>query len=48
VIFVFQEDIELVSEDESALIREIRTTVFHEIGHHFGLGEGELDDLGYG
>jgi predicted Zn-dependent protease with MMP-like domain len=27
---------------------EVRTTVLHELGHHFGLDDGNLDDLGYG
>lgn len=27
--------------------REIRVTLLHEIGHHFGLGEQALSDLGY-
>jgi predicted Zn-dependent protease with MMP-like domain len=48
VIYVFQEDIELVSESEQDLVREVRTTVLHEIGHHFGLDEDELRNLGYG
>ena len=48
VIYVFQEDIELVSDDEAELVREVRITVLHEIGHHFGLNEDELDRLGYG
>ena len=30
------------------LREEIRVTVLHEIGHHFGLDEDDLDDLGYG
>ena len=34
--------------DPVRLVEEIRTTVLHEIGHHFGLDEGQLDDLGYG
>jgi predicted Zn-dependent protease with MMP-like domain len=34
--------------DPIRLADEIRTTVLHEIGHHFGLDEGRLDDLGYG
>ena len=29
------------------IIREIRTTLLHEIGHHFGLDEDELTELGY-
>ena len=26
---------------------EIRITILHELGHHFGLGEDDLDRLGY-
>jgi predicted Zn-dependent protease with MMP-like domain len=33
--------------DESAIQREIRTTLLHEIGHHFGLDEDDLLALGY-
>ncbi len=29
------------------IIREIRITLLHEIGHHFGLDEDDLADLGY-
>ncbi|MBC7782800.1 MAG: metallopeptidase family protein [Burkholderiales bacterium] len=47
-IFLFQEDIELVSDSPADLKREVRTTVLHEIGHHFGLDEDDLDELGYG
>lgn len=32
----------------SRLLREIRTTVLHELGHHHGLDEDELRALGYG
>ena len=48
VILIFQRGIELISASEEDLVREIRTTVLHEIGHHFGMSEGDLDDLGYG
>ena len=30
-----------------ALEFEIRVTLLHEMGHHFGLGEDELAELGY-
>jgi predicted Zn-dependent protease with MMP-like domain len=46
-IFIFQEDHEEVCEDEQELIKEVRTTVLHEIGHHFGLDEDDLKNLGY-
>ena len=48
VIYIFQEDVELVSESEKELVEEVRVTVLHEIGHHFGMDEGDLEDLGYG
>ncbi len=35
-----------VHEDE--LKRQIRITLLHEIGHHFGLSEQDLEKLGYG
>jgi predicted Zn-dependent protease with MMP-like domain len=47
-IFIFKEDCELVSESEDQLRSEIRTTVLHEIGHHFGLDEDDLEELGFG
>lgn len=32
---------------EEAIAREIRITLLHEIGHHFGLEEDDLEELGY-
>lgn len=32
---------------EEDLRREIRVTLLHEIGHHFGLDEDDLAELGY-
>jgi predicted Zn-dependent protease with MMP-like domain len=34
--------------DRDALLEQIRITLLHEIGHHFGLDEDDLDALGYG
>ena len=34
------------SDDE--LIHEIQVTILHEIGHHFGLDEERLEELGFG
>ena len=33
--------------DPALLEEEIRVTVLHEIGHHFGIGEERLDELGW-
>ena len=48
VIYIFQEDVEDASEDEEDLVEQVRITVLHEIGHHFGMDEDDLDELGYG
>jgi predicted Zn-dependent protease with MMP-like domain len=48
VITIFQEDVEEVSDSEGDLVREVRITVLHEIGHFFGMDEDDLDKLGYG
>src|SRR5688572_16351659 len=34
LIYIFQEDCELVCDSEEDLVREVRVTVLHEIGHH--------------
>jgi predicted Zn-dependent protease with MMP-like domain len=33
---------------EAAIREQIRITLLHEIGHHFGLEEEDLEGLGYG
>lgn len=48
VIYVFQEPIESISDSEQELVEQVRKTVLHEIGHHFGMNEEDLDELGYG
>ena len=47
-ILIFQEDHELACDSPKQLVAEIRTTVLHEIGHHFGMDEDDLDEVGYG
>jgi predicted Zn-dependent protease with MMP-like domain len=48
VIYVFQEDVELAVDDEQDLVEQVRITVLHELGHHFGMDEDDLEELGYG
>ena len=48
VIYLFQRNIERVCDSERELIKQVHTTVLHEIGHHFGMSEEDLDELGYG
>jgi predicted Zn-dependent protease with MMP-like domain len=33
--------------DEAELRRQIRITILHELGHHHGFDEDELEELGY-
>jgi len=48
IIYVFQGPIEEISATREQLIENVRSTVLHELGHHYGLDEDDLDDLGYG
>jgi predicted Zn-dependent protease with MMP-like domain len=53
-IYIYREGILSLSSDrdgnvdEERLREQIRVTVLHELGHHFGMGEAELRKLGYG
>jgi predicted Zn-dependent protease with MMP-like domain len=46
-ITLFQDNIEAVCESEEEIRDEVRTTVLHEIAHHFGMGEERLQELDY-
>jgi len=46
-ITIYQRNIERMCRTRDDVIREVRRTVFHEVGHHFGLDEDDLEDLGY-
>lgn len=54
VIHVFREGVLTQALDatgginERELRRQIRITVLHELGHHHGLDEDDLSELGYG
>jgi predicted Zn-dependent protease with MMP-like domain len=48
VIYIFQDSIEQVAGSEAELVEQVRKTVLHEIGHHFGMSEEDLEELGYG
>ena len=46
-ITIFQKSIEALSaKNDEELVTFIREVVQHEIGHHFGLSDSELDTLG--
>jgi predicted Zn-dependent protease with MMP-like domain len=45
-ISIFQEPLEREFERENDLVDEIRKTVLHELAHHFGTSDEELERLG--
>jgi predicted Zn-dependent protease with MMP-like domain len=38
----------VIFRDANPTVEEVRRTVLHEVGHHFGLDESRLGELGYG
>jgi len=46
-IVLYQGNIERECHTKDEVVDEIRTTVLHEVGHHFGLDEDDLFDVGY-
>jgi predicted Zn-dependent protease with MMP-like domain len=47
-ITIYRENIRRICRTRRQAIQQVRKTVLHEIGHHFGLGEDDLSELGYG
>lgn len=47
-VTIFRRPICAMSDSEDEVIRQVRITVVHEIGHHFGIDDARLDSLGWG
>jgi predicted Zn-dependent protease with MMP-like domain len=47
-MYLFQRNLERMADGEEDLRREIRITVLHEIAHHFGWSDEELEEKGFG
>lgn len=46
VITIFREPLlEDFGDDDSEIVKQIRLTVLHELGHHFGLGDADMAEL---
>jgi predicted Zn-dependent protease with MMP-like domain len=45
-ITLFQDAIESVCDTDEQIVDEVRTTVVHELAHHFGIEDDRLDELG--
>jgi predicted Zn-dependent protease with MMP-like domain len=46
-ITIFRRAICAQCESESDVVHEVQTTVVHEIGHHFGIDDDRLHELGW-
>ncbi|QPK83153.1 metallopeptidase family protein [Corynebacterium qintianiae] len=47
-IFVYKEAHEAICGSVEELREQVKITVFHEVGHYFGIEEHELHELGWG
>jgi predicted Zn-dependent protease with MMP-like domain len=46
-ITVFRGPILRRARTHAEIVEEVRVTVVHEVAHHFGIDDDELDELGY-
>jgi predicted Zn-dependent protease with MMP-like domain len=46
-ITIFQRPLEHMSRDVDDLKERVRVTLLHEVGHHFGLSDERLEELGW-
>jgi predicted Zn-dependent protease with MMP-like domain len=47
-ITIFQGSISRLARNEGELVDLVRTTVIHEVAHHFGISDDRLHELGWG
>ena len=47
-ITLFQRPIQSACDSKDDVVREVRTTLVHEVGHYLGMSEDDLERLGYG
>jgi len=47
-ITIYRRAICAVSATEADVVRQVRVTVVHEVGHHFGISDARLRELGWG
>lgn len=45
-ILIFQKPIEAACATDDDVVEQVRITVLHEIAHHFGMDDAELERLG--
>jgi predicted Zn-dependent protease with MMP-like domain len=47
-ITIFRRPILAYCRTEAEVVQQVRVTVIHEIGHHFGIDDARLHELGWG
>ncbi len=47
-ITVYRNAILAMCGTEQEVVHQVRVTVIHEVGHHFGIGDERLHELGWG
>ncbi|HSH59006.1 MAG TPA: metallopeptidase family protein [Acidimicrobiales bacterium] len=47
-ITVFRQAVCVSCDTEEEVVAQVRTTVLHEVGHHFGIDDSRLQELGWG
>jgi predicted Zn-dependent protease with MMP-like domain len=45
IIVIYQQNIESICRTDEEIVEEVRKTVIHEIGHHFGLSDVDMEQL---
>lgn len=46
-ITIYRQAICAVCSSEAEVVEQVRRTVVHEVGHHFGIGDARLRELGW-
>lgn len=46
-ITIYQRAICAISNTEADVVEQVRRTVIHEVGHHFGISDARLRELGW-
>jgi predicted Zn-dependent protease with MMP-like domain len=47
VITIYRGPLCAHARDRADLVEQVRITVLHEVGHHFGIDDDRLDELGW-
>lgn len=46
-ITIYRQAICAICRTDADVVEQVRRTVVHEVGHHFGIGDGRLRELGW-